>query len=70
MTSFGVRLEGKHGFMPTFKISGQVHHKILPGLQSDHDPCFLQIYFKVDEQECDRRQSFNPGTRRQIIIDL
>lgn len=71
MTSFGVTREFEEGFMPTFKISGQVHHKILPSLLTDNNPCFLQIYFMGDEQQqCERRREFNPQTREDIVIDL
>lgn len=57
MTSFGAKIitntdaQGRN-FDSTFKIQGQVHHKIggLYPLPNDH-PKFLQIYFLGDEEE-------------------
>ncbi|GFU35281.1 uncharacterized protein TNCV_2143451 [Trichonephila clavipes] len=56
MTSFGatkiVHNEDGRNFESTFKIQGQVYHKIgslLP--MSDADPKFLQIYFMGDEEQ-------------------
>lgn len=57
MTSFGAKEEREAGFMPTFKVTGQVYHLIgslLP--EPQEQPQFLQIYFMGDEEEqCDRR---------------
>jgi hypothetical protein len=53
MTSFGASKEMvEPGFMPTFKIQGQVYHRIgsmqpLPG----EEPKFFQIYSMRDEHE-------------------
>jgi len=58
MTSFGVYREiVEPGFMPTFKVQGQVHHLIgslLPPPGADHQ--FLQKYFMGNSQdECNTR---------------
>ncbi|GBO09285.1 hypothetical protein AVEN_111478-1 [Araneus ventricosus] len=49
MTSFGSTKEIKAGFMPTFKVQGQVYHRI-GSLQPlwNEEPKFLQIYFVGD----------------------
>ena len=56
MTSFGatktVHNEDGRNFESTFKIQGQVSHRIgslLP--MPDADPKFLQIYFMGDEEQ-------------------
>ena len=50
MTSFGatkiVHIEDGRNFESTFKIQGQVYHRI-----PDADPKFLQIYFMGDEEQ-------------------
>lgn len=74
MTSFGVRGRvDRDGFMPTFRIQGQVYHRIgsllpLPGAQ----PQFLQIYFMGGEElQLDLRCSlFEQNTRRNIVSEL
>ncbi|QQP57640.1 ATP-dependent DNA helicase, partial [Caligus rogercresseyi] len=57
MTSFGHERSHPGGYMPTFRIQGQVYHKIgsiLPVEGREHD--FLQIYFMGDnEAETNRR---------------
>jgi hypothetical protein len=73
MTSFGATREVyEHGFMPTFKVQGQVYHKIgslLPVENGDHQ--FLQIYFLGDSaEEAQKRCSVFPNTRLDIITDL
>lgn len=52
MTSFGVQVdERSEGYMPTFKIRGQVHHRIgsLRPNQGQEEQ-FLQLYFVDDEE--------------------
>lgn len=58
--------------MPTFKIQGQVCHRIGSLLPCpDTDSKFLQIYFMGDENsEIDQRIQVAPDTRRQIISNL
>lgn len=53
MTSFGSRsIVTERGFMPTFKVQGQVYHRIgamLPLENEEHQ--YLQIYFVGDERK-------------------
>lgn len=73
MTSFGAT---KHvtegGFMPTFKIQGQVYHQVgslLPVPETD--PQFLQIYFMGDSTaEANHRRTLFPNTRPNIVEGL
>ena len=58
MISFGAdRRIFEHGFMPTFKIQGQVCYRIGPlAPQARTEPSFLQIYFIEDQaQQAERR---------------
>ena len=73
MTSFGTTKEvSETGFMPTFKIQGQVYHRmgsLLPPSNEEHK--FLQIYFMGDEgQEAKQRCDNIHGTRQDIVLDL
>jgi hypothetical protein len=73
MTSFGATSTvAEPGFMPTFKIQGQIYHKagsLLP--LPDERPSFLQIYFVGDEErEVDQRCTNIPGIRRHIVLNL
>src|ERR1700761_9408383 len=73
MTSFGATNEVcEPGFMPTFKVQGQVYHRVgslLPA--TNEEPKFLQIYFMGDErQEANQRCNNIPGTRQDIVMDL
>jgi hypothetical protein len=65
MTSFGATKEIREpGFMPTFKVQGQIYHSIgslLPQPSEEHQ--FLQIYFMGDSaREAQRRCSVMPDT--------
>ena len=68
MTSFGAKNVLGDGFVSTFKIQGQVYHRIgslLPTV--DNDANFLQIYFIGDpELEISRRCDVFPGVKRDI----
>ncbi|CAF3947988.1 unnamed protein product [Rotaria magnacalcarata] len=73
MTSFGASEKVfESGFRSTFKVQGQVYHRVgslLPS--SDEAPKFLQIYFMGDERkQADRRCKTNPGTRGDIVMKL
>lgn len=72
MTSFGASKVINDGFMPTFKIQGQIYHKIgalLP--ESNDESKFLQIYFTGDrEVEINQRCAISQGTKREIISSL
>ena len=48
MTSFGANQVRLPGFMPIFKVSGQIYHIIGSLLPSEEDHKFLQIYFIGD----------------------
>ena len=62
MTSFGAKYVNEGGFMPTFKIQGQIYHRIgsiLPLHDDNHK--FLQVYFisnmkKQAETRCNYNQ--------------
>ena len=46
MTSFGAKFVTQGGFMPTFKVQGQVYHRIGSLLPEENENWqFLQIYF-------------------------
>jgi PIF1-like helicase/Helitron helicase-like domain at N-terminus len=78
MTSFGANEVREGNFMPTFKVHGQVYHRVgslLPvqDQQGNQAPSkILQIYFMGDtNREKDVRKSFNPkATRDEIILGL
>jgi len=73
MTSFGATNElCEPGFMPNFKVQGQVYHRVRSLLPpSNEEPKFLQIYFMGDErQEAKQRCNNIPGTRQDIVMDL
>ena len=73
MTSFGASSEVcEPGFMPTFKVQGQVYHRVgslLPPSDGQHK--FLQIYFMSDER-LEARQGCNniPGTHQDVVTEL
>ena len=58
--------------MPTFKVQGQIYHRVgslLP--TSGADPQFLQIYFMGDAAtEANHKCSRVPGTRLDIVTQL
>ncbi|XP_018803901.1 PREDICTED: uncharacterized protein LOC108978200 [Bactrocera latifrons] len=62
----------ERGFNPTFKILGQIHHRIgslLPLEGAQHK--FLQIYFMGNvEHQLDQCQTINTKMRRGILRDL
>src|SRR6218665_252249 len=77
MTSFGAKQIVSSGFFPTFKISGQLYHRIGDLLPLDgSDPKFLQIYFYgTDEQKLNARLNIAPISsenekvfQREIVI--
>ncbi|GBO46992.1 hypothetical protein AVEN_154628-1 [Araneus ventricosus] len=74
MTSFGTSLPmlDSTGFMPTFRIQGQVYHKAgsLMSLPNEEEK-FLQIYFLGNEEaEAKRRSTLIPGTTKSLIESL
>ena len=73
MTSFGTTKEIKEpGYMPTFKIQGQVYHRIgsLLPLQNE-EPKFLQVYFVGgSSQQAEQRCKNVPRNRQDIVLQL
>lgn len=73
MTSFGAsKVIQDQGFWPTFKVQGQVYHRIGSLLPRENETAkFLQIYFLGDEDlEADIRTRTIDGTRKPIILEL
>ena len=74
MTSFGMsqQVDDNKGFMPTFRVQGQVYHSIgslLP--PSNEEPKFLQIYFMGDDSKQVQQRCKNlPGVRDDIVKKL
>ena len=73
MTSFGAtKVVREGGFMPTFKVQGQVYHlagSLLP--LPNEEASYLQIYFMGDERlEASRRKSIYPGLDENIVHAL
>ncbi|GBN30735.1 hypothetical protein AVEN_154528-1 [Araneus ventricosus] len=72
MTSFGEKTIAEEGFMPTFKVQGQIYHtagSVLP--LPNEDSKFLQISFMGNEQlEIDQRCGHEHGTRRDIALNI
>ncbi|CAE1165810.1 unnamed protein product [Acanthosepion pharaonis] len=77
MTSFGEKAISVGGWMPTFKVQGQVYHLMRSLLVDQREPPqFLQIYFLTDYNEkVDARLGILPsdisvGPRRDILFRL
>ena len=76
MTSFGTTVATpdaeEQGFMPTFKVQGQVYHRVGSLLPNGNDsPKFLQLYFVCDEQlQADQRCGIIGGTRPDVVLEL
>jgi hypothetical protein len=72
MTSFGATEIREPGYMPTFKIQGQIYHQIdslLPQPNEEHK--FLQIFFMNNGQvEAKRRCEIIPGIKPNIVHEL
>lgn len=72
MTSFGAKQVLRDGFMPTFKVQGQVYHlvgSLLPAPQQEAQ--FLQIYFVgEDEKEVRLRCSNFPDVKQGLVKQL
>ncbi|CAE1244797.1 unnamed protein product [Acanthosepion pharaonis] len=77
MTSFGAKAICEGGWMPTFKVQGQVYH-LMGSLLADQGepPQFLQIYFLADyNEQVDARlgillSDISIGPRRAILFRL
>ena len=73
MTSFGAStvVNNQGGYMPTFKVQGQVYHRAGSLLPVQGDPKFLQIYFMGDPQlELRQRSKFFDQTKELILWSL
>lgn len=71
MTSFGGKEIRVGNFMPTFKIEGQVYHRIgslIP--PSGEDPQFLQIYFISDADQLSLRFNIADNLKKGLINEL
>ena len=72
MMSFGAREVKEGNFMPTFKVQGQVYHRIgslMP--EPQQQPSFLQIYFVGDnDNERDIRCDLYPGVKPELVSQL
>lgn len=72
MTSFGATNIVRENFMPTFRIQGQIYHRmgsLLP--LPDENPKFLQIYFMGEAiDQVQQRQHYNPGTKQHKVSSL
>ena len=71
MTSFGANRKKESGFQTTFKIQGQIYHRIGSLLPYDCESSFLQIYFIGDDDiQSQRRCSIVPDVQHEIIQSL
>lgn len=72
MTSFGAKEVHEGNFMPTFKIQGQVYHRIGSLLPSPEQiPSFLQIYFVGDDEiEVDIRSGLLNNLKPCLVNEL
>lgn len=73
MTSFGAsKTVSYNGYMPTFKVQGQIYHQIgslLPS--SSENSKFLQIYFVANQKsQIDQRCAISSGMNRDIVSNL
>jgi len=72
ITSFGAKQIIEDGFMPTFKMKGQVYH-LIGSLQAlpQQNPQFLQIYFVGDdERETRLRCSHFADVKQSLVKQL
>jgi len=69
MTSFGAKVDNMPGFMPTFRVQGQIYHRIgsvLP--MPNQEPRFLQIFFTGDkDMQVDSRCQLIQNVKRSIV---
>ncbi|XP_053598610.1 uncharacterized protein LOC128668835 [Microplitis demolitor] len=72
MTSFESKEVKEGSFMPTFKVQGQVYHRIGSVMvENNQQPSFLQIYFVGDDnREREIRCGICPGIKPELIHQL
>ena len=59
MTSFGTNIIRESGYMPTFKVQGQIYHSIGSIFPNTNESAkFLQVYFLGPEQQINQRQEY------------
>lgn len=72
MTSFGANQIRERGFMPTFKVQGQIYHlagSIYP--VTNKEPAFLQVYFVSNrDYQANIRSTNFPSLNRELILQL
>lgn len=68
MTSFGTTVKSVNPDILTFKVQGQVYHRMGSLIEQEkNDAKFLQIYFMGDEEkEVKKRNEIIPGTDLQL----
>ncbi|KYO38650.1 hypothetical protein Y1Q_0023365 [Alligator mississippiensis] len=71
MTSFGTTKDIREsGYMPTFKVQGQVYHRNDKGLPNEERK-FLQIYFMGDNtKQAEQRCNNVIQTNLQVVLQL
>ena len=71
MTSFQAHTVVEPGFMPTFKVQGQIYHNIGPLTPAaEQQPQFVQVYFIDDRgQQADARLSWQTDRESQLNRD-
>ena len=72
MTSFGSNRVIEPGWMPTFKVQGQVYHTLGSlNPEEGNEEKYLQVYFMGDTiQQANRRSTIIPGTKMNILGPL
>ena len=72
MTSFGASKEiREQGFMPTFKVQGQIYHRAGSLLPAEGEPQFLHIYFMGDQaREVQQRCANIPDLQQNVVLEL
>ena len=72
MTSFGANVITERGFMPTFKVQGQIHHKIGSLLPSENSESkYVQVYFiGGSNDQVQARCNLNQGLKYELVFDL
>ena len=59
MTSFSANIIRESGYMPTFKVQGQIYHSIGSIFPNTNESAkFLQVYFLGPEQQINQRQEY------------
>ena len=72
MTSFGAQIENQDQFIRTFKVRGQIYHRVVSLLPfSGENHKFLQLCFISDSNsELNARCEFSPDVERTFVSQL